>query len=117
MTKKVEKKIIPSLLPNPPPNENKCIKDALLQKAVGFQTSEIVEEYSCEDGVNLTLCKKKVSIKQYPPDLDAVQKLFELNSINNFDVKNMTDFELEEEKAKLLNLLKEKEGEQDENNS
>lgn len=115
MKRKIERKsITPALLPNPPPDEM-CILNALKQKAMGFQTSEIIEEYSSEDGVNLTLCKKKVSTKQYPPDLDAVEKLIELNSMGNVSVENMTDFELEEEKQKLLNLLKQ--GERNENNS
>lgn len=104
---KITKKIISQPYPNSSLNENESIKTALMQKAVGFQTSEIVEEYNYEDEKGkLTLNKKKVLTKQYPPDLDAVQKLIELNGLNQIDVSSMADFELEQEKQRLLALLK-----------
>lgn len=101
---------------SPPTSEDEFIKSALMQKALGFQTSEVVEEYSCEnpDGT-LKLNKKKVLTKQYPPDLDAVQKLIDLNGLSQFNVQELADFELEKEKQRLLALLEK--GDNNENNT
>ena len=74
---------------------------ALKKCAVGFGTSEVVEEFSVENG-ELKLVKKKVTKRDIPPDIKAVRMLLDENGL---DV--MSDSELEEEKQKLLNYLKE----------
>ena len=100
-------------MPNPPPDEQQGIKQALLQKALGYTAQETIEEYACENETgHLILCKKKITTKQFPPDLDAVQKLLELSENNTLDLSKMTDFELEAEKQKLIELIKKDKGEE-----
>lgn len=86
--------------------KKKKIEKALLDKAVGYTTKEVVEEYGY-NGDDFVLQKRKVSEKNYPPDMSAIQML--LDNDNGFQVENMTDEELKSEKERLLNLLKEKE--------
>lgn len=77
------------------------IKGALKKCAVGFGTSEVVEEFSVEDG-ELKLVKKKVTKKDIPPDIKAVKMLMDESGLDS-----LSDGELEEEKEKLLEMLKE----------
>ncbi len=85
---------------------NEKLKQTLIKKATGYKVEESVCEYGiCED--EMKLLKKKVSTKYYPPDLSAINML--LNQTET-DYKNLTDTELEQEKEKILNLLKEIEG-------
>ncbi|MBO5481327.1 MAG: hypothetical protein J6A63_09085 [Clostridia bacterium] len=87
--------------------------DALLKVALGYQVSEITEEYAEVDGT-LKLTKRKKTKKDIPPDLKAVQMLLE--GRENGDMAAMTDEELETERKRLLALLideeKQKKGEQ-----
>ena len=76
---------------------------AIKKCAVGFGASEVVEEFTVEDG-ELKLVKKKVTRRDIPPDLKAVKLLMEES-----DTCSLTDDELEAEKQRLLNMLK-KEG-------
>ena len=76
-------------------------KKALLKKALGFKTEEVVEEYSASDG-EIVLTKKKVTQKVVPPDCMAIKMLIE-----GCEERYMTDEELEKEKERLLKLLKE----------
>ena len=88
--------------------EYKKIEKALLDKALGYTTQEIIEEYGYS-GDDFVLQKRKTSTKSYPPDLSALQMLMsgrqELSE-NKFD--GLSDEELENEKKKLIKLLKEK---------
>ena len=77
------------------------IKDALKRCAVGFGTSETVEEFSVEDG-ELRLVKKKVTKRDIPPDIKAVKLLMDGEGLDGF-----SDESLEEEREKLIKLLKE----------
>ncbi len=80
----------------------KDVKSALVKKALGYDAEEIVEEYVGDaDGVKLA--KRKVTIKNYPPDLTAIKLLW---AENVTPVENMTDDELLKEKKRLLELLK-----------
>ena len=81
------------------------IKGALKKCAVGFGTSEVVEEFCMEDG-ELKLVKKKVTKKDVPPDIKAVKMLMESQA-----VAPLSDEELEREREKLLKMLKEDAGE------
>ena len=74
---------------------------ALKKCAVGFGTSEVVEEFSVVDG-ELQLVKKKVTKRDIPPDIKAVKLL-----MDESDTGGLSDEELEAEKAKLLEMLKE----------
>ncbi len=81
-------------------------KTALIKKALGYDATEVVEEYvSSEDG-EIKLTKKKVTKKNVPPDITALKMLME-NSEK--DVASLTDEELECERLRLLRLLKESE--------
>lgn len=73
---------------------------ALKKCAVGLKTREVVEEFSMEDG-ELRLVKKKVTQRDIPPDIKAVKLLLDGN-----DVCGLSDEELEEERKKLLEMLK-----------
>jgi len=77
------------------------IKDALKRCAVGFGTSETVEEFSVEDG-ELRLVKKKVTKRDIPPDIKAVKLLMDGEGLDG-----LSDESLEEEREKLIKLLKE----------
>jgi hypothetical protein len=91
------------------PNDLLC---AVRKKAVGYTAEECVEEYGVSEG-QLTLCKRKITVKEVPPDLSAVKMLMDLDEANPYE--NMSEEELENEKNRLLQLLKEKEYETDKN--
>lgn len=80
------------------------IKGALKKCAVGFGTSEVVEEFCMEDG-ELKLVKKKVTKKDIPPDIKAVKLLMEGSGISD-----LSDEELEAEKLRLMEMLKQCDG-------
>ncbi len=82
---------------------NKKIEKALLDKALGYETKEVIEEYGLS-GDELVLQKRKTSTKTYPPDLSALQMLLE--NREDGDLSSLTDEELNKEKKKLLELLK-----------
>ncbi len=76
------------------------MKSALKKCAVGFGTSEVVEEFSVEDG-ELKLVKKKVTRRDVPPDIKAVKLLMDGG------VEGLSDEELEAERERLIKVLKE----------
>ena len=87
-------------------NSEKKIKKALLDKALGYTTHEITEEYGFS-GNEFVLQKRKTSTKSYPPDLSALQILMDSNeSVSKYN--DLTNEELEQEKLRLIKLLKEK---------
>ena len=86
-------------------NNRKKLEKALMDKALGFTTQEVVEEYGLS-GDDFILQKRKTSTKSYPPDLSALQMLLEREGNNEFYI--MTDEQLEKEKQRLLSKLKEK---------
>ena len=87
------------------------IKEALLKKAVGFESDEIVEEYTTDESGNAVLSKRKITKKVNPPDVNALKFLLEQNSLFDDEISKMTDEQLLAEKERLLQLLKEKEEE------
>ncbi len=78
------------------------LKDALLKRALGYDSDEIVEEYGFSDG-EAVLVKRKVTKKQVPPDIQAAKILLEDTPM----LSSLSDEELKEEKKRLLLLLKE----------
>ncbi len=76
------------------------IKDALKKCAVGFGTSEVVEEFAVEEG-ELKLVKKKVTRRDIPPDIKAVKMLMDESGIDG-----LSDEELEAERKRLADMLK-----------
>ena len=85
--------------------DNDEIKEALLKRAVGFNATEVTEEYTGGDDGEMRMIKRKVVSKNVPPDVSAAKLLYELDSgLGN--LKDLTDEELEMEKQRLLELLK-----------
>ncbi len=84
------------------------LKKALLKKALGYIAKEQVCEYSIDENGDEVLSKKKVTKKQLSPDLSALKILLE-KFYGDFSVEKMSDEELEKEKSRLLQLLKEEE--------
>ncbi len=78
--------------------------EALIKKALGYDATEVVEEYIGNDDGEVKLSKKKVTTKNVPPDMSALKILLD---DSQKEVGQMTDEELEKEKIRLINLLKE----------
>ena len=78
------------------------IESALMKKALGYDYKEVVEEYVSGEEGEVRLTKKKVTKKNVPPDITAIKILLE----NQPSVSSMSDEQLEEEKQRLLKLLK-----------
>ena len=78
--------------------------EALIKKALGYDATEVVEEYVGNDEGEVKLSKKKVTTKNVPPDMSALKILLD---DSQKEVGQMTDEELEKEKTRLINLLKE----------
>ncbi len=87
--------------------EKERLGDALLKVALGYQVAEVTEEYAEVDG-ELKLMKRKKTKKDVPPDLKAVQMLL---SDSSEEFRGWSDEQLEEEKVRLLTLLKKAESE------
>lgn len=82
--------------------EKEQIEKALIKVALGFQLSEVTEEYAEVDG-ELKLTKRKKTKKDVPPDLKAVQML--LCEGNTDGYQAMSDEELEKERQRLIDEL------------
>ncbi len=74
---------------------------ALKKCAVGFDTSETVEEFAVQDG-ELKLVKRKVTKRDIPPDIKAVKMLLDDRQESGY-----SDEELSAEREKLIKMLKE----------
>ena len=79
------------------------IRNALIKRAVGYDTEETVEEYS-GSGDDITMVRKKITRKNVPPDISAAKLLLEESGEDDYSA--MTDEQLEEEKQRLLKMLK-----------
>ena len=86
--------------------DNDNLKQALLKRAVGFNSTEVTEEYSEDSDGELRMTKRKVVSKNVPPDVSAAKLLYELDGDMD-SLKRLTDEELEKEKQRLLEILKE----------
>ena len=82
------------------------VRDALTKCAVGLSASEVVEEFTVENG-ELKLTKKKVTKREIPPDIKAVKLLLDSENLSQ-----ATDEELASEREKLLKELKEDYGDE-----
>ena len=80
------------------------IGEVLLKVALGYQVSEVTEEYAEVDGT-LKLTKRKKTKKDVPPDLKAVQML--LAEESGGSLAQWSDEDLETEKERLMALLAE----------
>lgn len=91
-------------------DEEEKIKQALLKKALGYETDEVVEEYVTDEEGEQKLAKKKVSRKHIAPDITAIKVLFE-KYIRPYSeqVALMSDEELFAERERLKKILEEEE--------
>jgi len=103
--KTVKKKCISALAPT---EDN--VKEALYKKAVGFEVSEVTEEYSYVED-KLELIKKKINTKFYPPDLSAIELALDSMGENRNEYSKYSDEELFKERDVLLELYKKYKGE------
>lgn len=78
------------------------IKGALLERALGYDADEVVEEYAFSEGEPV-LVKRKITKKRVPPDIQAAKMLLD----DAPPVSALSDEELKREKIRLLELLKE----------
>lgn len=78
------------------------ILDAVIKRACGYEAKETVEEYAVVDG-NLELVKRKVTVKDVPPDMTAAKMI-----IDGGDVSELSDEQLEQERMRLIGELKAK---------
>ncbi len=83
-------------------DKNSDLENALKKCAVGFDTSETVEEFAVQDG-ELKLVKRKVTRRDIPPDIKAVKMLLD----GRRDENDLSDEELTAEREKLMKMLKE----------
>lgn len=84
------------------------LKDALIKKAVGYDAKEEVKEFVVDEEGREVLSKKKVTKKHYSPDLSALKLVLDrYYSDLTVEFENMTEAELLQEKARLLQLLEE----------
>lgn len=85
--------------------KKQLVEEALLRRATGYEATETVEEFAECDG-EIKLIKRKVSTKNVPPDVSAARLVMEAEFSS---VTDMTDEQLQEEKLRLLNIIKEEE--------
>lgn len=79
------------------------LEEVLYQKAMGYSVKETTEEFAMvEDELKLT--KKKVNVKYYAPDLNALELMLN-KKYSQQDVTKLSDEELEQEKQKLIKQL------------
>jgi hypothetical protein len=82
------------------------LSNALLKKAIGFDSTETVEEFAENDG-EVRLTKRKVTTKVVPPDVSAVKLLLDMQE-GEGDILSLSDDELEKERLRLMKILEEK---------
>ena len=82
--------------------DQNSIQAALIKKALGYDATEVVEEYSQTQEGEVTLTKRKITKKNVPPDITALKILLEQDQT---PLSQMSDEQLEQEKQRLLELL------------
>lgn len=83
------------------------LKTALFRRAVGYDTTEVVEEFAETEEGEQRLTKRKVTTKNVPPDISAAKLLLELEEEGEkkYDLSFLSDEELQREKERLLSDL------------
>lgn len=79
-------------------------KEKLIELVKHYNVKEVIEEYTEVDG-DMGLLRQKVIIKNVPPDITAVKMI----TNNTKEANKLRDDEFEEEKQKLLKILKDSE--------
>lgn len=89
---------------------------ALKQCITGMTMKEITTEYIRDDDTGeMVQVKQKVCEKSVPPNSDIIKLIYQHLTQQKKDYDSLTDEELESEKTRLLNELKEKENERGKN--
>lgn len=78
------------------------IKDALMQRALGYYSNEIVEEFVYDENNQEKIVKKKITKKHIPADLTASKLLLDYFKENSSAYDLMTDKELDQEAIRLI---------------
>lgn len=81
------------------------ILEAVVKRARGYTATETVEDYAVVDGA-LELVKKRVTVKDVPPDMTAAKMI-----MDDGGTDELTDEQLAIEKRRLLTELSESENE------
>ena len=81
---------------------SETLQQVLIKKALGYKVKESTNEYALVDN-EYKLIKKKVSVKYYPPDLNAIELILNKGDLNYLE--NLSDEELEKEKQTLIKIL------------
>lgn len=77
---------------------------SLLKRAKGYRYNEVQEEYSVKEDGEFVLTKKKIVRKYCPPDSSALKTYMDISAHN--DTASWSDEELEKEKKKLIDKIK-----------
>ncbi len=77
---------------------------SLLKRAKGYRYNEVQEEYSVKEDGEFVLTKKKIVKKYCPPDSSAFRTYLDI--ANEQTTANMSDEQLEKEKQKLIEQIK-----------
>lgn len=79
------------------------LKQAIIKRALGYDATEVVEEFAQSDQGEVKLTKRKVTTKSVPPDITALKLLIDEWTVK--PLNEMTDEQLEQEKQRLLEML------------
>ena len=89
--------------------DNKTVEQ-LKKHILGFSSKEVTTEYLVDEETGqLKISKQKVQEKTLPPNIDLLKILCQQIEKPKEDYESMTDEQLEKEKQKLLQKLKEEE--------
>lgn len=94
--------------------DNSTIK-AIKSLASGMVVKEVTEEYALDEKGEMKLIKKKVNEKMLPPNTDICKLLYTSAKANESNYKTMSDEELQKERQRFLNLIKDEERRKNEN--
>ena len=86
------------------PRGMKKLLQAARRKAMGYRTTEEVEEYAVVEG-EMTPVRRKVTVKEVPPDMTAMKLLLEYGQRQN-DGDATTREELESVRRELIEICK-----------
>ncbi|MDR1905934.1 MAG: hypothetical protein LBQ27_03325 [Clostridiales bacterium] len=76
---------------------------ALIKKAKGYETKEVIDEFVVDESSVPILSKRKVTYKDIPPDISAAKTLAEFKNAGGYG--DFTEDELKKEKERLLREL------------
>ncbi len=89
--------------------KNKKIKELLMKAAKGYKVSEVTVEYTEVNG-KMQVTKKRETKKDVPGDMKALQLLLESERMDGDNIGSLSDEALERERLRLLEKLKQGDG-------